>query len=461
EEPYVAVVYSDYLHLVCSGCFHEDTILLIRNCKENPPKACRGCHKVYYCGAQCQKNDWKLHKAECKFLSAASEVPLDLVRMIARLLIRRQRGDHDNFTAFNGRTFDDLMDHRSEFDSLDANNRFDTVFEDTKNYVTSDYMVDKEEILRYAGKILVNQFAISGPADTSIGNGLYIGCSVFDHSCQPDLTRRSIGSKIILRTQNKDQTLDGIDKLTVSYISSLSCTEEWRKLLRSNPYFFHCECRKCEDTEQDGYARSIKCTNPSCVDGLCIVKYDSTSLSCIKCAATSNVTVEEAHNWNADLIRVEDSGIEEVEVLTDLYNNMAPKLSRRNIHLANLSFRLCTLHKEESEFVVAAKYAQACEEALMSLTTLGMAERTATLEVLTQVAFLTEETSPNTLRLLAMWERAVLASNGPEDVAKETRDEATLEMYFKIKFILKDCETAIEKAQADSDEYETDDEEEN
>ncbi|GMS99554.1 hypothetical protein PENTCL1PPCAC_21729, partial [Pristionchus entomophagus] len=305
EEPYVAVVYSDYLHLVCSSCFHEDAPLLIRKCKEAPLEACKGCHEVYYCGSACQQNDWKIHEAECKFLSTAVAVPSDIVRMIARLLIRRKRGDHDTFRAYNGRKFDDLMDHRSDFENMGAN--FDKVFNDTKNYVSIDYMVDREEIVRYVGKLLVNQFAIRGPVDTCIGNGLYIGICIFDHSCQPDLTRRSIGSKMILRSQNREQTLN--KNLTVSYISPLACTEERRKLLRSNPFFFHCKCRKCEDTEQDGYARSIKCE--SCEGGICLVKDDSAPLRCMKCGITSSITHEEANKWNADVAIVEYFGSED------------------------------------------------------------------------------------------------------------------------------------------------------
>merc|ERR1712098_436129 len=40
------------------------------NCMEKRPinqlKTCGRCRKVLYCGADCQKQHWKLHKKECK-----------------------------------------------------------------------------------------------------------------------------------------------------------------------------------------------------------------------------------------------------------------------------------------------------------------------------------------------------------------------------------------------------------
>ena len=40
-----------------------------RNCKRLAQSKCAGCRQVYYCGRECQKNDWKNHKAACKLLA--------------------------------------------------------------------------------------------------------------------------------------------------------------------------------------------------------------------------------------------------------------------------------------------------------------------------------------------------------------------------------------------------------
>jgi len=35
-------------------------------CKASPATPCTGCHSANYCGKECQKKDWKLHKTQCK-----------------------------------------------------------------------------------------------------------------------------------------------------------------------------------------------------------------------------------------------------------------------------------------------------------------------------------------------------------------------------------------------------------
>ena len=36
-----------------------------RVCGKEDSKKCGQCHRVYYCSVQCQKKDWKSHKATC------------------------------------------------------------------------------------------------------------------------------------------------------------------------------------------------------------------------------------------------------------------------------------------------------------------------------------------------------------------------------------------------------------
>jgi hypothetical protein len=37
-------------------------------------KSCSGCRQVRYCGAACQKDHWRQHKAECKKAAAAAKL---------------------------------------------------------------------------------------------------------------------------------------------------------------------------------------------------------------------------------------------------------------------------------------------------------------------------------------------------------------------------------------------------
>jgi hypothetical protein len=45
----------------------RDAALRCRVCKEPSTLVCSRCKAVRYCGAECQKKDWKLsHKQKCK-----------------------------------------------------------------------------------------------------------------------------------------------------------------------------------------------------------------------------------------------------------------------------------------------------------------------------------------------------------------------------------------------------------
>ncbi|GMR32504.1 hypothetical protein PMAYCL1PPCAC_02699 [Pristionchus mayeri] len=389
-------------------------------------KPCSQCGKIYYCSSDCKKKDKSIHKEECKWLSATYRTPSFMARIIARLLIRRKRGDHSKYTAFNGRKFGDLMDHLKNFRKISSPDEMIPIMEalsDTANYVPSDYMFENDCILSYYGKIAINAFGIIGATDRYVGIGLYIGCSAFDHSCEPDLTRRFIGSKMILRSQNNAGKVN--HKMTVSYTTPLDSTAVRRKKLLSG-YFFHCDCKKCRDIEQDSYARSIKCL--SCEDGLCFVNDNSTRLHCVQCNTISPADLEEAQKWNTTLTELES--IEDVRTLTYIYDVTAQLLSRRNTNLANLAFRLHNLKNYDA--AESAKYARFCEEPLLAMTTHGMPDRTTTLEALFEASLWHELFSPNTIRLFCMWRQAVLASNGPENVAKDNGDTGTLRMYSKI-----------------------------
>lgn len=50
--------------LVCKICFSTENI-----------RRCSGCHKVLYCGSDCQRIDWPMHRMNCYKLQHQSQVP--------------------------------------------------------------------------------------------------------------------------------------------------------------------------------------------------------------------------------------------------------------------------------------------------------------------------------------------------------------------------------------------------
>ena len=58
-KPVVHVVYSTLKGKHCDNCLMKSSLL----------KKCGKCLSMYYCGRDCQRNDWNQHKNECKFMS--------------------------------------------------------------------------------------------------------------------------------------------------------------------------------------------------------------------------------------------------------------------------------------------------------------------------------------------------------------------------------------------------------
>ncbi|KAJ7729792.1 hypothetical protein B0H16DRAFT_1586389 [Mycena metata] len=46
------------------------------DCTNEGKSQCGRCKQRFYCGAECQRNDWAAHKAECKRLTAIANAPM-------------------------------------------------------------------------------------------------------------------------------------------------------------------------------------------------------------------------------------------------------------------------------------------------------------------------------------------------------------------------------------------------
>ncbi|KAL7155955.1 hypothetical protein ABFS83_03G110900 [Erythranthe nasuta] len=79
QSPFVAVpnVYEESPESKCEWCFSSSNI-----------KACSACHAVWYCSRECQKSDWKLHRAECKSLSKVEKERLKYLTPMIRLMVK-------------------------------------------------------------------------------------------------------------------------------------------------------------------------------------------------------------------------------------------------------------------------------------------------------------------------------------------------------------------------------------
>ncbi|XP_027202506.1 histone-lysine N-methyltransferase SMYD3-like [Dermatophagoides pteronyssinus] len=263
DKPFVYVLLADQRLIRCENCFNKI---------EDAKFMCKECRYVRYCCKKCQDESTAIHYPECYVIRTR---PLrTLTRMILRILNKIQPNDNDSFseTIYNHkRTWNCLMDHYDHLvKDLDAMLMFGAIFEELElfNFHNNNNHHYKnlsiEQLIRIYGKILINSFAITDQnSGQIIGRALYLGASIFDHTCHhPDLYYQFDGLKIYFiaardiclritdlenftEINDNDQDAKDIDQLHISYLDEILPVWERQRILKSN-YYFDCQCQRCQ-----------------------------------------------------------------------------------------------------------------------------------------------------------------------------------------------------------------------
>ena len=75
EKPIACVLNEQHKMTTCATCFQPNATL-----------QCTACSQLVYCSKQCQRQDWAIHKLECKAFQKAQKNINMTVRFLIRLL---------------------------------------------------------------------------------------------------------------------------------------------------------------------------------------------------------------------------------------------------------------------------------------------------------------------------------------------------------------------------------------
>ncbi|PAV57989.1 hypothetical protein WR25_10403 [Diploscapter pachys] len=415
ELPFAAVVSSDRLPFVCSFCFETSD--------DKPFNRCSRCKHICYCTRNCQKSDWEDHKLECQSLVRTKHrgPPTPLARLIARISWKLSRGDEG--VAFNGRRFNDLMNHREniEKDPVKAD------FYVSLSHVLFEFMGPEcvprpQEIMDIFGKIISNCFCITDWQMNSIGEGLYIGLSVHDHSCTPDANVIFSGSKAILRAPQHISGLKYSPSLLIRYVPLMQTTPERRKQLKEQ-YYFECTCDLCKDKDRDRVARSVRCNR--CPSGVCPVDESFVQLICSSCSQISPIDVDEAIQYNLqvawqierlnDIIKRNDDKEDWNQALNEavkVYDMFCTKLSPLNMKMAHLVDQIQKLSVRINAVCVGARFSTLGMAAYNRYLSKGNPELTCHYLLSAVCSSLAEPPDPKAMELFNQAQEAAVSSHG-------------------------------------------------
>jgi SET and MYND domain-containing protein len=190
SEPLVHVICSHWRGFHCDWCTETKSL-----------KKCSRCKFVFYCSKECQKSDWEFHKIECKGISSISpQVPTDTVRLILRLLV--------NKTMANKMVLPRGMKWGLDLLTTNAPRYSEELKEILSHQImgvkilTQDSSISfkMEDAFEIACKLVSNTFSLLNWEMNTIGSGVYLMPSLFNHSCNPNVIAIFDGFNLKLRT---------------------------------------------------------------------------------------------------------------------------------------------------------------------------------------------------------------------------------------------------------------------
>lgn len=242
SEPFVYLLSNEQKGIRCDHCFQKQETLL----------RCSGCKFMRYCDKNCQKGAWAQHKQECAALKQISpKVPPDFVILLGRVLWKLENSLDDNKTE----DLVSIMDLESNYDRLTEGQKetlgqFVIILHSYWGLGTLPLQVpDIKAVLELCAKLKNNSFAICDEElQSDIGTGIYLSCSLINHSCVPNCI--AVFDRLQLNIRTLRDLKEG-EELTISYVEQLAPSYDRQDELQ-NIYRFKCDCPACHNRIHDG-----------------------------------------------------------------------------------------------------------------------------------------------------------------------------------------------------------------
>lgn len=235
----------------CSACFVASTrsIRLLK---------CQRCLHFAYCSSICQKFDWdNFHRhGECtihaKFGESDVFRKIKFARVYLRCLILIQKRPLEltklhELLGGEKKSFMDLMDHEGEFRA--DHPRMHLMRQVMSFFYALGLKFSRKRMQQILYRFHINSFDIYNfEMLETIGIGLSVETSIFDHSCDPNAALIFNGLAMQVRAI-KEIAAD--EPVRFSYYDILFSLNTRRTFLKSQ-YYFDCSCPRCSNAPQ-GY----------------------------------------------------------------------------------------------------------------------------------------------------------------------------------------------------------------
>ncbi|CAG2117223.1 unnamed protein product, partial [Medioppia subpectinata] len=238
DMPIIHVIHDEYKDKYCDNCMKRSDQL----------KKCSKCLRMYYCSIECQKNDWKYHKNECKLYRHESiQTFLDSgFRYLLRLYLSVQ--NIPTFATKKYRLFDgsevSLRDIEVNVNVFDVNEKREHLWEICNLFIQLGVKYDFQEVVHWLAFVTnVPAFQLKSHLKIGcIGRGLYMGYTTLRHSCQPN-SAFIYNSRGLSKELRAMRPIEANEEITINVVPLYRNRADRQQALKS--YSMVCECDKC------------------------------------------------------------------------------------------------------------------------------------------------------------------------------------------------------------------------
>nr|XP_046908877.1 histone-lysine N-methyltransferase SMYD3-like isoform X1 [Dermatophagoides farinae] len=216
---------------------------------------CSNCKHMYYCGKDCQRNDWKQHKFECKIFKKNYEITDEFDRFLLRLYLfvknnpecvnERQKFINDENS---NRCFNDLLMtdwNRIQNDSFRISD-FESI---CTKFQFMKIEFNRTVLFKFFCKSCTKFFKITNYELEKVGSGLYIAESQIGHSCTPNSAPLFNGNQIVMRAI---KPIKSGTQITACYV--YIADSRYDRQAKLAQYFdITCECQRCNSVDSVNY----------------------------------------------------------------------------------------------------------------------------------------------------------------------------------------------------------------
>ena len=285
---------------LCNHCFQPCSSL----------KRCSRCKHLRYCSEGCQRDNWKVHKAECDLLSSinASHFVPPLIRFCALLASSSEMR--------SSYKVDGMMKHEY-VENEKICQYYPFLLRGVREMCAT---AAPEKVYALYIKLVVNLFTLEDTQFNEIGSALIPELTKLNHSCDPNCVLSFRGRTAYVTAIRE---IPEGEQITISYISLPKPFLARRQQLFSQ-YNFECTCGLCSVQRKKGRDTQLLRECPSCKEhSNPAIDISNNDLQCPSCQSSLLKSVEKTNDVMLKNIATFNSAIttraqQDIEIMAHL-----------------------------------------------------------------------------------------------------------------------------------------------